>query len=145
MDIENISLIRAGIHRDKRGALIFFNTFDMKEVKRFYVIEHPDVDVIRAWQGHRHEQKWFYVIAGAFKFAVIKPDHWQYPSAGLRPEIYLLEASQPTVLHVAGGYATGFQALEDQSRIMVFSDASVEDSQKDDYRFDKELWKGIWT
>ena len=144
MNIQKISLVPAGIHADERGSLTFFNTFDMSSVKRCYIIEHPDTGIIRAWQGHRWEQKWFHVIAGAFKLAVVKPDNWQKPSAALKPEVYELGTGQPAILYVPGGYATGFRALQNHARMIVFSDATVAESQKDDYRFDKNLWSEIW-
>lgn len=140
MSLKDISLISGGFHTDQRGALSFFNDFDMSNVKRFYIIEHPDTNIIRAWQGHRHEQKWFSVISGAFKMAVIKPDDWQHPSKDLMPEIYTLSADNPQVLHVPSGYATGFRALAEHSKLLVFSDATLQDSMKDDYRFDKDYW-----
>jgi dTDP-4-dehydrorhamnose 3,5-epimerase len=40
-------------YEDARGRLIYFNDFDMKAVRRFYVIEHPDTSIVRAWQGHK--------------------------------------------------------------------------------------------
>lgn len=144
-NVRDISLIPGGIHSDERGSLTFFNALDIGPVKRFYIIEHPDTTIIRAWQGHRHEQKWFYVIAGMFKLAVIKPDNWQQPAVNLHPEIVTLKAEEPVVLHVPGGYATGFSALKPHSQMVVFSDTSVEASQKDDYRFDKSLWSEIWN
>ena len=60
-------IIQGGQHVDARGKLTFFNDFDMGAVKRFYVIEHPDTETVRAWQAHKTEQKWFHVIAGSFK------------------------------------------------------------------------------
>ncbi len=58
--------IKGGRHIDERGTLTFFNNFDMSPVKRFYVIDHPDTTIVRAWQGHKVEQKWFYVVCRQF-------------------------------------------------------------------------------
>jgi len=145
MEIQGVFLVSAGEHKDDRGTITFFNEFDMTDVKRFYVIEHPNTEVVRAWQGHRHEQKWFHVIAGGFKLGVVSLDKCDQSFDGAHPVIYLLEAFRPTILHVPGGYATGFQALQDYSRMVVYSNVSVEGSQNDDYRFDKHLWSEIWT
>lgn len=117
----------------------------MTGIKRFYIIEHPDTDIIRAWQGHRHEQKWFHVIAGAFKMAIIQPDNWKQPSNILKPEVFILSATHPAVLQVPGGHATGFHALEKNSKMIIFSNATVEESRKDDYRFDESMWPGVWS
>ena len=126
--------------KDERGKLIFFNEFDMAEVKRFYVIEHPNVETVRAWQGHKTEQKWFYVIDGGFKIALVKPDNWENPSRDLKPEEFVLKADDNRILHIPGGWANGFKALEANSRLMIFSDFSIADAGKDDHRFEKDLW-----
>jgi dTDP-4-dehydrorhamnose 3,5-epimerase len=135
------TFISGGVHTDERGTLSFVNDFDMEAVRRMYIIEHADTAVIRAWQGHRIEQKWFLALQGSFKIAVVRPDDWLQPSKGLAPEVFMLSADKRGVLHVPGGYATGFSAIEARSKMVVFSDATVEASQKDDYRFEADYWK----
>ncbi|MGN6602877.1 MAG: WxcM-like domain-containing protein [Ginsengibacter sp.] len=133
-------IIQGGTHTDERGKLVFFNEFDMARVKRFYVIEPAGASTVRAWQGHKKEEKWFYVISGSFKVVLVQPDDWESPSVELATEEFELAASKPQVLHVPGGYANGFRSLEAGSKIMVFSPFTVEESAGDDYRFDKGLW-----
>jgi dTDP-4-dehydrorhamnose 3,5-epimerase-like enzyme len=133
-------LIKGGRHTDDRGTLSFFNDFDMAPVKRFYVIEHPDTTIVRAWQGHKIEQKWFYVITGSFKINVVKPDNWERPSENIIVKEFILGSDTNQVLHIPGGYANGFKALEAHSKLIVFSDLSTADAGKDDFRFDKSLW-----
>ena len=127
-------------YEDERGRLIYFNDFDMKAVKRFYMIEHPDTSIVRAWQGHKIEQKWFYVIQGNFKIVLVQPDSWESPSENLKHEKFTLTSNDPQILHVPGNFANGFKALEANSKIMVFSSFTVEESSSDNYRFDKEKW-----
>lgn len=133
-------LIKGGRHTDDRGTLSFFNDFDMAPVKRFYVIEHPDTTIVRAWQAHKVEQKWFYVITGSFKINVVKPDNWEKPSETIVVKEFILESGANQVLHIPGGYANGFKALKAHSKLIVFSDVSLADAGKDDFRFDKSLW-----
>lgn len=133
-------IIEAGTHTDERGKLVFFNQLDMARVKRFYVIEPAGASTVRAWQGHKKEEKWFYVISGSFKVVLVQPDSWEMPSRDLVVEEYELKASTPEVLHIPGGYANGFKALEAGSKMMVFSSFTVEESVGDDYRFDKNMW-----
>lgn len=133
-------IITGGTHTDDRGTLSFFNNFDMKRVRRFYQIEHPDSTIIRAWQAHQIEQKWFYVIQGSFKVVLVKPDNWTNPSADLPHEDFILKSGENHVLHIPGGYANGFQALEPQSKLIVFSNFSMKEAGTDDFRFDKSLW-----
>lgn len=138
--MSEILIIEGGKHEDARGKLIFFNDFDMSDVRRFYVIEHRDTDVVRAWQGHQKEEKWFYVIDGSFKMILVQPDDWQNPSAELKTEEFVLESTQQKILYVPGGYANGLKALQPKSRIVVFSSFTVEESAKDNFRFDKDEW-----
>jgi dTDP-4-dehydrorhamnose 3,5-epimerase len=132
--------IQGGQHEDARGKLIFFNNFDMSGVRRFYMIEHPDTEMIRAWQGHQKEEKWFYVVDGSFKIVLVQPDNWENPSVDLRTEEFVLQSGEPQILYVPGGYANGFKALKQKSRIIVFSSFTVEESAKDNFRYDKEQW-----
>ncbi len=127
-------------HEDARGKLTFFNDFDMKDVKRFYVIEHPDTEIVRAWQGHKIEQKWFYVLAGSFKVVIVQPDDWMDPSDSLQMQEFILQSEGNEILHVPGGFANGFKALMPQSKMMVFSDCTVAESSHDNFRFDANKW-----
>lgn len=134
------TLLRAGRHRDERGILSFFNDLSLTPVQRMYWIDQKKTDVIRAWQAHRVEQKWFMAAAGKFLVAVVQPDDWKNPSRKLPVTTFILEADEPAVLHIPGGYANGFRALTPDSRLLVFSDAGMEESKADDFRFDKDLW-----
>lgn len=133
-------LIKGDVFTDHRGSLSFVNDFDMSVVKRFYTIEHPEISVVRAWQGHQIEQKWFYVTKGRFLMAWVKPDNWESPSKDLVVETVVLDATESSVLHIPAGHANGFKALDPNSKIIVFSDRSLEDAKDDNYRFDASLW-----
>ncbi len=138
--IKQPQFIAGGSHKDERGTVSFINDFKMDEVKRLYFIEHPDINMVRAWQGHKKEQKWFYVSSGSFKVIAIKPNDWENPSNYLDLKQFVLAAGSPGILYIPGGYANGFKALEPHSIITVFSDFTVEQSAQDNYRFDPDLW-----
>ncbi|WP_447636134.1 dTDP-4-dehydrorhamnose 3,5-epimerase family protein [Flavobacterium microcysteis] len=133
-------IIQGNIHEDERGKLFYANEFDLSDVKRYYIIEHPDTKVIRAWQAHQEEQKWFQVISGSFLVAVVQPDNWEKPSEKLEVRKFVLNANENQILHIPGNFANGFKALEKNSRMIVFSDFSLEESSKDNFRFDSKLW-----
>lgn len=133
-------IIQGNIHEDERGKLFYANEFDLSDVKRYYIIEHPDTKVIRAWQAHQKEQKWFQVISGSFLVAVVQPDNWENPSGELEVRKFVLNAEENQILHIPGNFANGFKALEKNSRMIVFSDFSLEQSSKDNFRFDSKLW-----
>jgi len=136
-------IIAGGIHRDVRGALAHVNDFDMSRVLRFYSIEHPDTGIVRAWQGHKEEEKWFYVTRGAFQVRLIRIDHWDAPAENLQASEFILAADDSRVLHIPGGYANGFRALEPDSKMIVFSNFTVEQSAKDNFRYAANQW-GDW-
>lgn len=134
------TLIKGGRFEDERGILTFVNEFSLNMVKRMYVISQRDSLAVRAWQGHRLEQKWFFVIHGGFELVLVKPDDWENPSAELPVERFILHMDDNSVLHVPGGYANGIRALYPESRMMVFSDIELELAGSDNFRFDKKLW-----
>ena len=133
-------VITGGLHHDHRGTIGFVNDFDMEKVRRLYHITHNDVNVIRAWQGHQVECKWFHCIRGAFELRVIKIDDWKNPSASLKWETYFLNGQESSVVFLPGGYVNGFRAIEKNSTLIVFSDQNLEESKNDDYRFDQDYW-----
>lgn len=138
--METPQLIQGNIHTDERGILKFMNELDMSVIKRFYTIQNANTDIIRAWQGHKIESKWFFVLKGSFKIGLVKIDDWDNPSLALKPEFYTLQASKHEVLYIPKGYANGFFALEPDAVLMIYSDYLLEDSKDDNFRFDTDLW-----
>lgn len=134
------SLIKGGTFQDERGTMRFANDFLMDLVKRMYIIEPRDTTVIRAWQAHKEEQKWFFVLEGSFEVKLVQPDNWELPSKKLPVQSLTLAALSNEVLHIPGGYANGFKALEAGSKLLVFSDTEIKHASEDNYRFDKDYW-----
>ncbi len=133
-------LIKGNKHSDERGTLSFVNEFSLQNVKRFYTVTHPDTYIIRAWQGHKIENKHFFVTKGSFLFGWVKPDDWKTPSNNLSITRQILYAKEPSVLTILAGYANGFKALEEDSTVMIFSDLTLEESSGDLYRFHQNIW-----
>lgn len=129
-------LIPGNTHTDPRGTLAFINDFDLSPIVRMYRIE-PKLGVVRAWQGHKKETKWFHVVKGMIRV--------QLRELETRKVVATLDlnATPPTVLEIKPGHYNGFQALEEDSILMVFSDFTLEDSTLDDYRLSTEEvpWK----
>jgi dTDP-4-dehydrorhamnose 3,5-epimerase len=136
-------LIKGGRHIDERGKLAFINDFSMASCKRFYQITHDKTDLVRAWQGHKAEAKWFYCIKGSFDIKLIKIDNWNSPSKKLLVQDFIIDENQTEVLYIPPGYVNGFRAIEEGASIIVYSDATLKDSQNDDIRFDKDYWQ-VW-
>ena len=133
-------LINSGLYQDERGKLAFFNDLDLSGIKRIYSIEHQNTTIVRAWQGHKIEQKWFYVIKGKFKIVLVQPDNWENPSLKQVTQEYHLAAANDQILHVPGAYANGLQAMENNSKLIVFSSFNAQQSSEDNFRYDYRLW-----
>lgn len=135
--------IEGTVFQDDRGKLISCSDFYMEAVKRMYLINPVSVDVIRAWQAHRFEEKWFCCLNGSFEVKLLHIDNFDQPSDFLNPLSYLLESSSPGILYVPGGYANGFKANSEQSCLMVFSSFNLAQSKADDFRYPADKWN-LW-
>ena len=129
------TLINGNVHCDARGSLLYNNAFDCSAVKRMYVIENSSLEIVRAWQGHKIEQRWFSVVQGSFLIKLIKLDNWQFPSVSLECKEILIESKTLDVLHVPKGYVSSIQAIEEGSKLLVMADYLMGELA-DDYRFD---------
>lgn len=107
----------------------------MTAVKRFYIIENKDTETIRGWRAHRIEQRWFYVIEGAFSMKTVKIDDWSEPSKKLPVEETILRSEEQRIIHVTVGFGTAFQALVPGSKLLVFADYGIEHAKLDDYTY----------
>jgi dTDP-4-dehydrorhamnose 3,5-epimerase-like enzyme len=138
---DNFSQITEGsLFSDNRGTIAFANDFDLSPIKRFYRISHPNTDIIRAWQGHKIERKWFYCVQGTFEIKVIKIDNWDVPSKELNINTYILNSNNTQILAIKEGCCTAIRALENDASLVVFSDKTLEEAKNDDFRFDKNYW-----
>ncbi|MHA1251653.1 MAG: hypothetical protein ACTSRP_16800, partial [Candidatus Helarchaeota archaeon] len=61
----------------------YANDFTLPNIKRFYTIENNDTKIVRAWQGHPTETKYFFPIKGKFVVAWVKIDDFKNPSKDL--------------------------------------------------------------
>lgn len=120
-------LITGNLFSDHRGEMSFINDFDMSKVVRMYTIS-PRLNVVRAWQGHMKETKWFYASKGSFLVRT------RLMSGNLSNNEYYLRSNRPQVLKIDPGFFNGFQAIEEGSILTVFSDFTLKQSQEDDYR-----------
>jgi dTDP-4-dehydrorhamnose 3,5-epimerase-like enzyme len=136
----DIKFIQGNLHKDKRGKIQFFNTLDFNTIKRFYTIENANTQVFRAWQGHREEGKYFFVVEGSFTISVVKIDNWNAPSLDLIPDTFELNSNDTKILFVPGGCANGIKAKELNSKLIIFSTFSIGDAYGDSVRFNAGLW-----
>lgn len=133
-------IIKGGNYTDERGQLEFYNDFDMSQIKRVYFTTHFDTEVIRAWQGHTIESRWFCSVKGSFLVKLIEIDNWENPSDELKVFEYTLSAEKQEILYIPSGYVNGFKALQNDSKLMVMSNYGYSEVENDELRFDKNKW-----
>ena len=130
---------------DDRGEIVHCNSFNFKKnnIKRFYQILNHKINFVRAWHGHKFEKKFILIITGALKICTIKIDNWKNPSKRLKKKTFILNEKKPQILSIPGGYAHGTQNLNSNTKFIVFSNFDINQTMKDDYRFDSDYW-GSW-
>ena len=136
-------LIKGALFQDERGSLTSCNDFHMETVKRMYIIKPASVAIIRAWQAHRVEEKWFCCLSGSFELKLLAIKNFNNPSDYLIPLTYYLDSASPAIVYVPGGYANGFKASSENSALMVYSSFSLAQSKADDFRYPADKWN-LW-
>ena len=135
-----VKVIDGEIFRDERGQISSLNAFRFPGVERFYFIHHPDMSVIRGWNGHRHEKKWFYCVKGAFTIGLVEIDNWESPSPDLKAQKYHLTEQESRIICVPEGYANCIKASVPGSVLLVFSGKTLPEAYSDSWRYDSKLW-----
>ena len=128
-------LIHGKSHEDERGTLFYNNDFDASVIKRIYVIENQNTDLVRAWRGHEIEQRWFSAMMGSFKIELIAIDNWDRPAINLERLEFVLNSQKLEILHIPAGYVSSIQSLSEGSKLLVMADYSM-GALKDDYRYE---------
>ena len=134
------SLIKGSSFTDSRGTLYYNNTFDSSAIKRIYIIQNSSVNVIRGWQGHKVEQRWFSALQGEFEIHLIEVDNWETPSKGLQSIKYNLNSDKMNVLHVPPGFVSSIRSKEPDSKLLAMSNYGIEEIM-DEYRFENDYFK----
>ena len=133
-------IINGSFHSDQRGTLLYNNDFDASMIKRIYVIENQSINFVRAWQGHKMEQRWFSAIKGSFSIQLIEIDSWDNPSKELEKVTFIINAEKLDVLHVPQGYISSIQSVEQDSKLLVMADYLLGEIQ-DEYRYEADYFK----
>lgn len=142
-DSTSPKLIEGGLAVDDRGTVSFVNDFQFPGVKRFYVVSNHKAGFIRAWHGHKREAKYITVIEGSAVVAAVAIDNWEHPSKTAKMYRVVLSASRPAIFFIPPGHANGFMSLSRNCKVIVFSTATLQESERDDVRYDARYWD-IW-
>lgn len=138
--MSDIKIVEGGVFSDYRGKISHVNELNMDDIKRFYVIHHNSIEVVRAWHAHQFEKKWFYCLRGSFTLALVKIDNWESPSLELTPEVFHLSADDSKIICIPEGYANGLKAETEDSIMLVYSNKVLDEAVKDSWRYDANMW-----
>lgn len=133
-------LLEGGIFSDERGQLSFVNDFNASEIKRFYMIAHPNTSVVRAWQAHQFQKRWFYCTQGAFDVRLVALSENTQQGELPYVERVVLSVQKSEILEIPEGYAHGFRALQENSKLLVFSNFGLDEFADDMIRFPSDQW-----
>jgi dTDP-4-dehydrorhamnose 3,5-epimerase len=139
-NITQPSLITGGISIDDRGTVSFHNEIGLEYWRRFYFVSNHELGFIRAWHGHKNEQKLAIPVTGTFLLSCVQIDDWEKPSQKIETQQFVLSSTTPRALFIPNGFANGFKSLTENSTIMFLSSSSLEDSQSDDFRYEWNYW-----
>lgn len=128
-------LIKGDSHEDFRGGLVYNNDFEATAIKRIYVIKNKNIAIVRAWQGHQIEQRWFSAINGSFKIELIAIDNWDKPNKKLERFEFVLDSEKLDVLHIPAGHVSSIQSLAAGSKLLVMADYLLGELE-DEYRYE---------
>ena len=134
------ALLEGGLSVDDRGVVCFVNDFRFNGVKRFYLVENHQPHRIRAWHAHKKEVKYAMAVSGSALVCAVRIVNWRRPRKDTPIHRFVLSAAKPAILAIPAGYANGWMSLTPDAKLMFLSTATVEQSQKDDYRFPARYW-----
>lgn len=137
---KSIEIIEGGVFQDARGRINTINDFHFEDVCRSYMIKNSSTNIIRGWNGHKYERKWFYCIKGAFALGLVEIDDWETPSTDLEAQVFCLDENKSKLICVPAGFANCMKALEDDSIMIVYSDKTLEEASVDNWKYDSNLW-----
>jgi dTDP-4-dehydrorhamnose 3,5-epimerase len=129
------------VFMDERGTFIpmlGLDDLNGKKIKRVYHIYNFGKGVVRGFHFHKREWKYFTIVQGAAKFIALDPKNpekkYKFISSSRKPDLVI---SPP-------GYANGWVSLEEQTVLVFCSTSTIEESIKDDLRFDPYKWGDLW-
>lgn len=123
-------IISGGKHRDERGNLFFNNDLDFGQVKRIYFIENINTSIVRGWQGHKIEKRWFSAVSGKIKISV--------KNIAMLNDLeifeFILDSNTMDYLYIPENHIIAIRSLEENSKLMVMADYGLGEIN-DEYRF----------
>lgn len=128
-----MEIIKGDISVDDRGKISFVNDFEFEYVKRFYMVENHERGFVRAWHGHKEEAKYVFVASGSILLGCVSMEDAKLSK-------YVLSADKPQILYIPPGFYNGFKTLTDDTKVIFYSTATLEEAMNDDHRESADTW-----
>tara|TARA_X000000368_G_scaffold398258_1_gene368139 strand:+ start:1180 stop:1626 length:447 start_codon:yes stop_codon:yes gene_type:complete len=126
-------------HSDHRGIVSFTNELVLTQVVRTYKVINSQIKTVRAWHGHKIEEKWVSVEEGEFLVCAVKIDNFEEPKKDKEIIKFTLTPDKG-ILYIPKNYANGAMNFTSNNAVRYYSSLPLEQSIKDDYRFDSKFW-----
>ena len=124
---------------DERGTVSFTNDLNLQKAIRTYKVENSQLKTVRAWHGHKVEEKWVNVEQGEFLVCVVKVDDFTSPSKDSEIQTYKM-SPKDGFLYIPPNFANGAMNLTEDNAIRYYSSSTLEESLNDDFRFESNYW-----
>jgi len=124
---------------DERGTVSFTNDLNLQKAVRTYKVENSQLKTVRAWHGHKVEEKWVNVEQGEFLVCVVKVDDFTSPSKDSEIQTYKM-SPKDGFLYIPPNFANGAMNLTEDNAIRYYSSSTLEESLNDDFRFESDYW-----
>ena len=124
---------------DERGTVSFTNDLNLQKAIRTYKVENRQLKTVRAWHGHKVEEKWVNVEQGEFLVCVVKVDDFTSPSKDSDIQTYKM-SPKDGFLYIPPNFANGAMNLTEDNAIRYYSSSTLEESLNDDFRFESDYW-----
>jgi dTDP-4-dehydrorhamnose 3,5-epimerase len=124
---------------DERGTVSFTNDLNLQKAIRTYKVENSQLKTVRAWHGHKVEEKWVNVEQGEFLVCVVKVDDFTSPSKDSEIQTFKM-SPKDGFLYIPPNFANGAMNLTEDNAIRYYSSSTLEESLNDDFRFESDYW-----
>ena len=99
---------------DERGTVSFTNDLNLQKAIRTYKVENSQLKTVRAWHGHKVEEKWVNVEQGEFLVCVVNINDFTSPSKDLEIQTYKM-SYKDGFLYIPPNFANGAMNLTEEN------------------------------
>jgi dTDP-4-dehydrorhamnose 3,5-epimerase-like enzyme len=125
---------------DFRGIVKYNNNLSLNGFNRFYTLQNSEAHPFRGWHGHAKESKIFIAAHGSFRVGAVRVRKMLEPDPLSQPTWFDLSKDRLDGLFIPAGFANASISLEPGSVLFVLSNATLAQSEEDDFRFPPQTW-----